>query len=190
MSGKRFRDFLLFAKVPVGAQDQFDGMGLKKAVALIRARRKALDRARKLYNGRSGAGLRAKLAATLRTWFHENLAIDKWDAFFWELFEVPAAMSEYRRHITAWWQIEVEGDWLKIIESTRPVPPPEPQGQDYAIFAYHRQWLASWYSRCAPITSVARSTLLLVREQLRKEQKEGRFPDGTKIGERFFKDHY
>jgi hypothetical protein len=84
------------------------------------------------------------------------------------MLTLPASKDVVRKHRPQWWECDMEGDWDKIIEQTRPERDPEApfesiSGYD-SLFGFHEEWFARWYQRCMPISRICQTVLVRTRK--------------------------
>lgn len=168
-SAKGIRDYKELAEIPWFCRPRTRKVGTKKLLQEKRKHNKAKREWQKLMTGPSGARLQRKLEATLKQWMMANMSPWFWDKFLGELLRpfCRQTLSDLlERNNPDWTEIQILGDWDKIIASTRPKDIAEHE------FEFFDVWLLRWLLRCMPVGQARAQALRAVRQQLRGEAKK------------------
>lgn len=166
-SRKRLRDFEELANLRGSQREEARKLGVKRVLDRIRKNRKTWGRWQRQTRGRS---LKDRLAKQLREWMHQNLEEVQWEPFFQQVFHEGCAPGEVKKFAPHRWdELQFEGDWQKVIDSTKPSGNPKDPRKYDSMLGYYVQWFATWYTRCMPFDSICEAVARRVRLELRRE---------------------
>ncbi len=167
-SSKRLRDFEELASIRGSEREAARKRGIKKVLATLRKNRKTWLRWEKQTTGQSGWRLKIRLAKQLRNWMFQNFTPVQWEPFFQQVFNEGCCCDELKKFAPRFFaELQFDGDWQKVIDSTKPSGDPlDPKKYD-SMLGYYLQWFATWYQRSMPFPAVADAVCKCVRRHLR-----------------------